>query len=83
MNIYLIFAIFVIGLIFIKPSNCNADMQSLLDNLKSHNSQVMGLKNKKGLHDITLASERLNSVQFICKINRKVCSNQLAKIEAK
>jgi hypothetical protein len=58
-------------------------MQSLLDNLKSHNSQVMGLKNKKGLHDITLASERLNSVQFICKTNRKVCSNQLAKIEAK
>jgi hypothetical protein len=81
MNIYLIFAIFVSGLIFIKP--CNADMQSLLDNLKSHNSQIIGLKNKKGLHDITLASERLNSVQFICKINRRACSNQIAKNEVK
>lgn len=90
MNIYLLFAIFVIGLILIKPSNCNADMQSFLDNAKKHNTQVMDLKKlpeKYGLapvgsYKIQYAALHLEiaTMQLSCNTkNRKVCSNQVAQ----
>lgn len=92
MNIYLPFLIFVIGLIFIKP--CRADMQSMLDNFKSHNSQIMDLKKKpenyglapRGFFEIQYAALNLEiaAMQMNCSVkNRKVCSNQIAKIEVK
>jgi len=94
MNIYLIFTIFVIGLILIKPSNCNADMQSLLTNWKQHNAQVMDLKKNptkysiapRGFYEIQYAALNLeiSTMQMNCNANnRKVCSNQIAKIEVK
>ncbi len=92
MNIYLPFLIFVIGLIFIKP--CRADMQSMLDNFKSHNSQIMDLKKKpenyglapRGFFEIRQAALHLEiaAISFNCNAsNRKVCSNQIAKIDLK
>lgn len=92
MNIYLLFLIFVIGLIFIKP--CNANMQSMLDNFKSHNSQIMDLKKKpenyglapRGFFEIKQAALHLEIavLQMNCSVkNRKFCSHQIAKIEVK
>ena len=92
MNIYLPFLIFVIGLIFIKP--CRADMQSMLDNFKSHNSQIMDLKKNptkysiapRGFFEIKQAALHLEiaAMQMNCNAsNRKLCSNQIAKIEVK
>ena len=78
-------------LCLIVSSNAHSDFSSMLKSLERHNAQITELKAKpqkyglapKGFNDIMLASERLNSVQFVCKPNRKVCSNQLARIEAK
>lgn len=72
----------------------NADMQSFLTNLKQHNSQVMDLKKKpenyglapKGFFEIQYAALNLEiaAMQINCNANnRKVCSNQLSKIDLK
>jgi hypothetical protein len=71
-----------------------ADMQSLLNNLKSHNSQVMDLKKKpekyglapRGFSEIKYAALNLEiaAMQMNCNAsNRKLCSNQIAKNEGK
>lgn len=67
MNIYLLFLIFVIGLIFIKP--CNANMQSPRGFFEI----------KQAALHLEIAVLQMNcSVK-----NRKFCSHQIAKIEVK
>ena len=94
MNIYLIFAIFVIGLVLMKPSNCNADVQTMINNWKKHNDQVMDLKKNpkkyglapRGFYEIQYAAVTLQIAKsdFNCNAkNRKLCSNQLATNEVK
>ena len=72
----------------------NADMQSLLDNWKKHDAQVMDLKKKpekyglapKGSYQIKYAALNLEIavMQMNCNArNRKVCSNQIATNEVK
>lgn len=58
----------------------NADMQLMLDNFKSHNSQIMDLKKKP--ENYGLAPRGFFEIKQNAK-NRKLCSNQLAKIEVK
>ncbi len=70
------------------------DMQSLLSNWKQHNAQVMDLKKNptkysiapRGFFEIKQAALNLeiSTMQMNCNANnRKVCSNQIAKIEVK
>jgi hypothetical protein len=72
----------------------NADMQTMINSLKSHNDKVMDLKNKPekyglapiGLFQIKYAALHLEiaTMQLFCNSNnRKVCSNQLATNEVK
>lgn len=75
-------------------TSTNADMQSLLDNWKQHNAQVMDLKKKpekyglapKGSYQIQYAALHLEiaTMQLSCNSsNRKLCSNKIAKNEVK
>ncbi len=70
------------------------DMQSMLDNFKSHNTKVMDLKKNptkysiapRGFFEIKQAALNLEiaAISFNCNAkNRKLCSNQIAKNEVK
>ncbi len=72
----------------------NADMQSLIDNWKGHNAQIMELKKKpekyglapRGFYEIKYAAVTLQIAKdgLNCNANnRKLCSNKLAANEVK
>jgi len=83
-------SLLLIGFLATFATPTNADMQSLLDNWKAHNEQVMDLKKNpqkyglapKGFYEIQYAAVTLQMAKSVLNCNaknRKLCSNQLAQ----
>jgi hypothetical protein len=85
---------YFIILIALLSTPTNADVQTMINNWKKHNDQVMDLKKNpqkyglapRGFYEIQYAAVTLQIAKsdFNCNAkNRKRCSNQIAKIEVK